>query len=179
MGIPISIGALTRAFGCARERVTQALAHRLEPPENRGRHLAIGPENEQQTLQWTEHNVAKATAVTVRDVHEYLSGRYLFAATRGWVNSFFAPRADRLCKAKSAPQEAQHLEVPRWVLEETARCIAQQVQGRPTELVLNLDEVGISEWEDRQVKKKNVLVPRSSRGQTIHHKINRRFKHLR
>jgi hypothetical protein len=36
---------------------------------------------------------------------------------------------------------------------------------------------GISEWEDRKVKK-NVIIPRSSRGQTIHHKINRRLSHL-
>jgi hypothetical protein len=75
MGIPISIGALTRAFGCAHDRVTQALAHALEPPENCGRHLAIAREIEQQTLQWIEHNAAKGTAVTARDVREHLSGR--------------------------------------------------------------------------------------------------------
>jgi hypothetical protein len=72
----------------------------------------------------------------------------------------------------------QRLEVPRCFLEETVRCIAQHVQGRPTELAFNYDEVGISEREDRKVKKKNVIVPRSSRGETIHHKINRRLKHL-
>jgi hypothetical protein len=65
IGIPISIRALRRAFGCARDRVTQARMQRLEPPENRGRHLAIAPEIDQQTLQWIEHNSAKATAMTV------------------------------------------------------------------------------------------------------------------
>jgi hypothetical protein len=83
MGIPISIGALRRAFGCASERITQALAHGLEPPENRGRHLAIAPEIEQQTLQWIEHNAAKGTTVTAQDVREHLSSRCKFAATRG------------------------------------------------------------------------------------------------
>jgi hypothetical protein len=175
-GIPISIGALTRAFGCDRERVTQALAHGLEPPEDPGRHLAIAPEIEQQTLQWIEHNAAKGTGVMARVVREHLSGRYKFAATRNWVNSFLGRRADRLCESKSAPQEAQRLEAPRCFLGETVRCIAQHVQGRPTELAFNLDEVGISEWEDRKMK--NVIVPRSSRGQMIHHKINRRLKHF-
>jgi hypothetical protein len=169
---------LTRAFGFARERVTQALTHRPEPPENRGRHLAIPPEIEQQTLQWIEHNAAKGTTVTVRDVREHLSSCSKSAAARGWVNSFLGRHADRLCKAKIGPQEAQLLEIPRCFLEETVRRIAQHVQGRPTELVFNLDEVGISEWEVRKVKKMNVIVPRSSRGQTIHHKINRRLKHL-
>jgi hypothetical protein len=178
MGIPISIGGLTRAFGCAHERVRQALVQGLEPPENRGRHLAIAPEIEQQTLQWIEHNAAKGTAMTARDVREHLSSRYKFVATRGWVNSFLGRHADRLCKTKNAPQEAQRFEIPRCFLEETVRYIAQHVQSRPTELVFNLDEVGISEWEDRKVKKKNVIVRRSSRGQTIHHKINRRLKHI-
>jgi hypothetical protein len=178
MGIPISIGVLTRAFGCVCERVTQALAHRLEPPENRRRHLAMAREIEQQIVHWMEYSAAKRTAVTARDVREHFSRRYKFVATSGWVNSFLGRHADRLWKAKSAPQEAQRLKTPRCFLEETVRSIAQHVQGRPTELVFNLDEVGISEWDDRTVKKKNVIVPRSSRGQTVHHKINRRLNHL-
>jgi hypothetical protein len=97
--------------------------------------------------------------VTVRNGREHLSSRYKFVATRGWVNSFLGRHAERLWKAKSAPQESQRLEVPRYFLEETVRCIAQHVQGPPTELVFNLDEVGISEWENRKVKKKNAIVP--------------------
>jgi hypothetical protein len=46
---------------------------------------------------------------------------------------------------KGAPQEAQRLEVPRCFLDETVRCITQFVHGLPTELVFNLDEVGISD----------------------------------
>jgi hypothetical protein len=50
------------------------------------------------------------------------------------------------------------------------------VQGHPAELVFNLDEVGISEWENRKIKKVIVLV--SARDQTIHQKINRALKHV-
>jgi hypothetical protein len=41
LNMPISISTRARAFGCDRKRVTQALAHGLEPPEARGRHWRI------------------------------------------------------------------------------------------------------------------------------------------
>jgi hypothetical protein len=67
---------------------------------------------------------------------------------------------------KSVPQETPRLEVPRCFLDETIRCITEFVQGRPIELLFNLDEFGLSEWDDR--KPKNVIVPLSARGQAIH-----------
>jgi hypothetical protein len=96
--------------------------------------------------------------------------------SRGWVNSFVGRHLDRLCKAKSASQEAQRLEVPCCFLDEVVRCLTQFVQGCVAELVFNLDEVGISEWEDRTTKK--VIIPVSARDRTIHHKINRALKHV-
>jgi hypothetical protein len=44
------------------------------------------------------------------------------------------------------------------------------------ELVLNLDAVGISDWEDG--KTKIVIVPATMVGQTVHHEIFRTVKHL-
>jgi hypothetical protein len=50
------------------------------------------------------------------------------------------------------------------------------VHCRPADLVFNLDEVGISEWQDRKTKK--VVVPSSARTQTIHHRVSRHLKHF-
>jgi hypothetical protein len=44
------------------------------------------------------------------------------------------------------------------------------------ELVFNLADVGISDWED--CKTKTVIVPATVRGQTIHHEISRTVKHI-
>jgi hypothetical protein len=77
---------------------------------------------------------------------------------------------DELCKTKSTPQEAQRVEVPRCFLNETVQYINEFVNGLPTKLIFNLDEVGISEWEDRISK--SVIVPKSMTTQKIHRKIN-------
>jgi hypothetical protein len=44
------------------------------------------------------------------------------------------------------------------------------------ELVFNLDEIGMSEWEDR--KEKKVIVRMTMDGQTAHHGASRNVKHI-
>jgi hypothetical protein len=133
--------------------------------------LAIDDQIERELLAWIESNAAKNTTVTGPDVRARIANHDRLSVTRGWGNSFIGRNLDRLCKVTSSPQESQRLEVPHCFLEETIRCLGEFVQGRPAELVFNLDEVGISNWEDRHTK--NVIVPLSAREQTIHHKINR------
>jgi hypothetical protein len=61
-------------------------------------------------------------------------------------------------------------------LERTVQDLKEHVMRCVAELVFNLDEVGISDWEDR--KTKTVIVPATMRGQTIHHEISRTVKHI-
>jgi hypothetical protein len=58
----------------------------------------------------------------------------------------------RLIERASNPQEEEEswLEVPRICLDETMRRMDEAVHMRPSDLVLNMDEVGISEWENRK-----------------------------
>jgi hypothetical protein len=44
------------------------------------------------------------------------------------------------------------------------------------ELVINLDEVGIPDWENR--KTRTVLVPVTMDGKMIHHAVSRNVKHI-
>jgi hypothetical protein len=79
---------------------------------------------------------------------------------------YFTPRGrfDRKRKYASRGSEARSARV---FLDETIRCLRDHVQGMKFELVFNLDEVGISEWEYRKDRK--VIVPKTMDGQTIHH----------
>jgi hypothetical protein len=176
LNIPISINALARGFECQQHRVTSAIAHGLEPPEARGRHPGMVADREAEILVWIADRAARGNPTTRSEVREHVSREYEVPVTRGWVNSFICRHAEALCKVKSSPQEADRLEIPRCFLDETLSCLATVVQGRPTELVFNLDEVGISDWEDR--KTKSVLVPRSMADQAVHHKVSRKLKHV-
>jgi hypothetical protein len=61
-------------------------------------------------------------------------------------------------------------------LEKTIDDLNEHVQKFVTGLMLNLDEIGISDWEDRKTKR--VIVPATMVGQTIHHEISRTVKHI-
>jgi hypothetical protein len=113
LSLPISISSLVRAFDCKRDRVTSALAHGLEPPETRGRHLGLAEDHERELLAWIHGQVSKNNPVTWCDIRQYVTSRYGFSATRGWVNSFCGRHTDERCKAKSSPQELTCLEIPR------------------------------------------------------------------
>jgi hypothetical protein len=51
-------------------------------------------------------------------------------------------------ETKSSPQEDPHLPIPRIFVHETIRCMQEVVHGRHSDLVFNLDEVGLSDSED-------------------------------
>jgi hypothetical protein len=56
------------------------------------------------------------------------------------------------------------------------RDLNEHVQGCVSELVFNLDEVGISDWEAR--KASIAGVPTTMDGRRIHHAVSRNVKHI-
>jgi hypothetical protein len=92
------------------------------------------------------------------------------------VNSFILCHPDEIIQTKSVLQEQQRLQVPRVFPERTVQNLNEHIQGCVVELVFNLDEVSISDWEDRKTKK--VIVPATMRGRTIHHGISRTVEHI-
>jgi hypothetical protein len=172
----LSINRLSKAFGCSPSDVKAALANGLEPPKVRGRQLAIGQGSEAEILEWIEVQAEKCNPATRTDFCQHCQAKYSVARNRGWVDSFILPHRDELAETKSTPQEEARPAVPRIFLDETVRCLGEYVHGMKVELVFNLDEVGVSEWEDRKDKK--VVIPRALSGQTIHHRASRNLKHM-
>jgi hypothetical protein len=94
---------LSRGFGCKRDLITSALAHGLEPPEERGRHLEMDADHEREILAWISQHAAKSTPIARRDLREHVTTKYDLPTRRGWVNSFIARHIDEICQMKSSP----------------------------------------------------------------------------
>jgi hypothetical protein len=136
----------------------------------------MAEDHEREILALIHEYAAKSTPITRRDLREHIITHCDFPTTPGWLNSFMSRPIDELCNVKSSPQEAEPLEIPPCFLDQMLICIIQFVQDHPTEVVFNLEEVGISEWEDIQTK--TIIVPKSRSEQTMHHKVNRNLKHV-
>jgi hypothetical protein len=76
----------------------------------------------------------------------------------------------------SIPQEEQRLQIPQGFLYRPIQHLNEYLWKCTVELVFNLDEVGISDWEDRKTTK--VVGPATMHGQAIQHGIFRNVKHV-
>jgi hypothetical protein len=128
----------------------------------------------------TEH-AARSTPVTRKEIKDHSTSQFHVPITRGWVNSFVLRYPGKIVQTKSSPQEEQCLQGPQVFLERTVSNVNEDVQGCTAELVFNLDEVGISDWEDRKARKVVVSYRRpcaTIRSQTIQYGISRKVKHI-
>jgi hypothetical protein len=96
--------------------------------------------------------------------------------TRGWVDSFISGHSAELIEKKSLPRGQPGVQVARVFLERTVCGMHDVVKRRPADVVLNLDEVRVSDWEDRAPKR--VVVPRTATLHSIHHPLPRSVKHI-
>jgi hypothetical protein len=55
-------------------------------------------------------------------------------------------------------------------------CLREHVQGMKTELVFSLDEIGMSEWENR--KERKMIIMKTMEGQTMYHRESRSVRHI-
>jgi hypothetical protein len=133
--------------------VKAALVNGLEPPKVRGCHFAIDEGSEAGIWEWIEVQAEKCDPVTQTDIHHYCQAKYPVSISRGWVDSFILRHRNDLAETKSTPQEDTRLEVPHVFLKETIRCLREYVQGMKVKLIFHLDEVGVSEWEDRRTRR--------------------------
>jgi hypothetical protein len=73
------------------------------------------------------------------------------------------------------PQEQIKLQVLRCWLDEYIQLIKKYVPTVPAELIFNIDETGLSDWEER--KDKPVLIPSDQIEATLHYQINKSLRH--
>jgi hypothetical protein len=156
-----SIRLVTRAFNIAHWAVKRALLRGYEDPPGRGRYRELSPEDEHALVEWIAKNAHHNAVVTRTESLNYCIATFGTAVTRAWVDSFLFRHAAELFETKSSPQENQRLEVPRVVLEAAIEDIQTHIQNAYADLVFNLNEIGISEWEDRVERK--VIVPSTMR----------------
>jgi hypothetical protein len=142
----------------------------------RGRHFAFDDESEIQILESIRSQAEKCPPMTRTDLRYDCEVKYSCSISRGLADSFILRHKADLSETKSTPEEDARLEVPQAFLDETVNYLREYVQRMKVELVFNLDDVGMSEWEDHKVRK--VIIPTTKDGQTIHYCASRSVRHI-
>jgi hypothetical protein len=139
-----------RAFNCSHCPARSTLANGLNPPKSGGPHLAVDAESNANILAWIQKQAEKNAKVRGTEIKNAYRDVWKFAASRGCVDSFISRHSAKLTEKKSSPQEKPRWQVPRIFLEETICSTHETLQRCPADSVFNLDEVGISDWENRK-----------------------------
>jgi hypothetical protein len=156
--------------------VKRAEPRGYDDPLTRGRHHELAADTGQQLMDWITAKAANNVAVNHTEFLHECDERAEKSITRGWVDYFLTRHAEQLFETKSVLQESPRLEVPRVFLQAGLDGFRDHVHSACSELVLNLDEIGISEWEDHCTRR--VIVPLAMKGQTIFYGVRRNLKHL-
>ena len=89
---------------------------------------------------------------------------------------FFVSEIEELEECHSTPQEDKRMSIPREFLKQHLINTFLMVEWRIPELVLNVDELGSSEWEERRPFK--VFVKRETERKIIEHPVSRKISHM-
>jgi hypothetical protein len=130
----LSLRQLSRVFECDAARVNAALKNGLDDPQSRGRHSALDDASEIEILEWIQKQAEKFNPITRTDLLYYFQANYSCSISRGWVNSFILRYREDLREVKSTPQEHPRLEAAREFLDETTRCLRDNINGMKVEL---------------------------------------------
>ena len=156
--------------------VRKNLASEPQDPKDPGRHHALSDEIEMEIIQEIENRFKEGNPITQAQILEYVKNRYNICLTFGWVNCFLCRHKEKLQKCRSYPQEDLRMMIPRQYLEKHIQNLKDFVQGICSELLFNLDEVGLSDYEDRKIKK--VIAPKYANRNRIQHKVSRKLQHM-
>jgi hypothetical protein len=89
--------------------------------------------------------------------------------------SFLKKHANLICQSVVRRQENVRVDVLHEHVDQNIRPIKELVPLVPTELLFNIDESGLSDWEERKLK--CVLIPTEARETTLHYPASRKIRH--
>jgi hypothetical protein len=129
--------------------VERAFNNKPNPPKRSGRNGASDSESGVAIMNGIGRTTEKGNRSTRMDILPHCTAQHGEVITRDWMNCFILWNRDQIFKRQSIPQEDARLQVSRIFRDETipsmTEIIPDCVLELELELVLNLDQVSISE----------------------------------
>ena len=134
---------LSLAFNMDVRTVRKSLKAVPQEIKEPGRHNALNVEKEEQIIEQIKTSFENGNPMTQKQIIGFIHKMYGIEVTFGWINSFLCRHSESLQKCKSFPQEDLRMIIPRDYLEKHITNLKENVAGTCSELLFNLDEVGL------------------------------------
>ena len=167
---------LSIIFDISEGQVRKIITKSKKEKKDVGRPFKISPDNEKKLIEEIKSKKSTQDFMTMCQIIKYAEDSFRISLTYGWLNSFIFRHKDDLKKAVISPQENLRLQVPRRFLTEFLDLVDHIIQITPAELVYNIDETGLSDWEERHTK--TVIVPSEIDVENLHYPVDRGNRHI-
>ena len=141
-----------------------------------GRPLSLNENQEKMLIEQIISKKETGEYMTQRQILNYLEEKFSKVMTTGWLSSFIAKNSNVLAKTVIFPQEDDRLKIPRSYLNKYIDLITKLIGITPAELIYNIDESGLSDWEEK--KPKTAIVPKELENCILHYPVSRKNRHV-
>ena len=141
-----------------------------------GRPLKIDEAKEDELISTILSKKSDGNYMTTSQILQYVENQYNISLTRGWVRSFINRHSSLIISSMIYPQEEPRLKIPRSQLIEYIDLVDKVITMSPAELIYNMDESGLSDWEER--KPKTVVIPKELENVKLHYPVDRGIRHI-
>ena len=145
-------------------------------PQANGRPTKLTEEMEEELLLYIQLRAEARKPCTNQDIRNFILEQFSIDIVPSWINNFIKRHNTKLAHSTAFPQEKGRFSLPRQLALKHISNLKKYVDGLPTELVFNLDEVGHQPWADKKFKK--VIVPMYMKDNRIEYSIDRSEKRV-
>ena len=150
---PISIRTASKIMECDYSK----LAKRIKSSMNKhGRPCALSEAQESELIDLIHLYSLSNRPVTASFLRQYIFDNFHVAVSHSWHKRFIERHPEDIRMDVAVPQDQMRLQLPVEYAKKHVQNLIEFLEGVPTDLVINIDEVGFQRWADR--KKKKVVV---------------------
>jgi hypothetical protein len=113
---------------------------------------------------------SRGISITVLEFLQFSEDNFNITPTNGWIDGFLKRRASQFRRMILVPQDLTRMQVGRSDFDHYIALTKMYVPLVPAELIFNMDESGLSDWEEWRPKR--VLVPSNANDEGLHHPVD-------
>ena len=163
-------------FNISESQVRKIICKSKKDPKQVGRPFIFNEETENLIVAEIRSKRNTHDFMTLSQILKYVEKNFNKSLTYGWLNTFISRHQNSIKKTVVSAQEDLRLTVPRIYLKEYLDLVEVLIKITLAELIYNIDESGLSDWEER--KPKTVLVPTEIDTGDLHYPVNRGIRHV-
>jgi hypothetical protein len=174
--VSISPGDLAEIYEITEHHVRQILwKYAKKPDAHLGRPFSLTEDQEKQVIEEIKRRTFDEMYFTQAELLRWVISTMRVSLSQGWFVNFLKRYANEICIETVDPQEEPRLQVPRIWITRYWDLITKILPLAKLDLIFNLDETGLSEWEDR--RSCEVVVPAAYKGMKLTYPVSRKVRH--